>query len=252
MFLRFLWFSAPRNSSKSRQPSFCQWNCQSKRGSQSLRSNAATSSPLAKLRCADERPSRRASSRIVAISNARNAVASAPATDQQPRPGDRRVGHCAEQLRIVGKPVPLVRAGPRPVEHELAVRIAFEIERRGGDEAIAVVEAEVIRLPAVRGLRRSRGARGRTRNAWSTNGLSSGSSAFHAFASMSSRVAWKRAFIAGENSTAVIPAKAGIHLDRRSKMGPGFRRDDGPARLRRPNRGTSRHRAPPCSRSRPR
>ena len=62
---------------------------------------------------------------------------------------DGRVRHRAQKLGVVVESMLGVGVRPAPVEHEFTMRIMLEVERRGGDQAIAVVQAEVVGLPAV-------------------------------------------------------------------------------------------------------
>ncbi|KFJ59681.1 hypothetical protein DK45_3459 [Bordetella bronchiseptica] len=57
---------------------------------------------------------------------------------QQARPADRRERHGRQQLGVVGQAVARVGVGPGIVEHILAARVAFGIERhRAGQQARA-------------------------------------------------------------------------------------------------------------------
>ncbi len=68
--------------------------------------------------------------------------------DQEPRAGGGGEGDGDDELGVIGDARPLRGARPGPVEDELALAVLLQVGGRGGDEAVALPEREVVRQPA--------------------------------------------------------------------------------------------------------
>jgi len=68
---------------------------------------------------------------------------------QQPRPGHRRVGHCAQEFGVVVNAITPIGFGPGVVEDKFAVRVGFEVTRRDGNDLRAFAQHEVMRPPSI-------------------------------------------------------------------------------------------------------
>jgi hypothetical protein len=71
-----------------------------------------------------------------------------PIATKQARSRRGGEGHRRKELRVVRDAVPLVRIGPGPVEHVLAVRMALHVERNRARERPIAPAREILRLPA--------------------------------------------------------------------------------------------------------
>ena len=249
MFLRCLWSIAARKSSNVVPAAVrCASGTGCPRAAIQSRVERGVSMSVWKLTCADDRP--------VAAHVRRRSPAPAPArrvvvARQQPRPGHGRVGHGRQPLREIVQP--MLRIGMRPgvVEHELAVRVALQVGRRGRDQRIAVPQGQVMRRPAPVGrqplLRPAEGMRDE----------------------------WIAPSAAHPMQSGIVPATGEARQCRTNRgllpvvqrhpnaaaaqisASESRRRNDGHAasvghQLGAPCPGISRHPAPPCSRSRPR
>ncbi len=72
--------------------------------------------------------------------------------DQEARPGDRREGHCGDELGVVIQARTFIGICPGPVKHVLAVRVTFQVQRYGAEQTTALrplcLQQEVVRGPA--------------------------------------------------------------------------------------------------------
>ena len=71
-------------------------------------------------------------------------------SDQQARPGHRRVRYGGDQLGVIGFAGAMIGFRPGPVEDEFTVGIVLEIEWCGADKGAGViVYRDMLRIPSV-------------------------------------------------------------------------------------------------------